>query len=75
MFTSNYETGSLSFYCLSNLEFDSLIRFGNWFNYWLLLMHLRSKIQSRTEKIRGKSGITLSLFDRNLKRLVFWFEL
>ena len=34
----------LSFYCLSNLEFGSLIRLGNWFNCLLLLMHIRSKI-------------------------------
>ena len=26
-----YRTGSPSFYCLSNLEFESLIRLGNWF--------------------------------------------
>ena len=70
MFTSNYGTTSLSFYCLSNLDFDSLIRLGNWFNCLLLLMHIRSKIESRTEKSRLKSGITLLLFDRNLKRLV-----
>ena len=63
MFTSNYGTGSPSFYCLSNLKFDSLIRLGNWFNCLLLLMHKCWKIHSRTEKSRGKSGITL--FDRN----------
>ena len=44
MFTSNFETGSPLFYCLSNLEFDSLSHFGNWFNCLLLLMHIRSKI-------------------------------
>ena len=44
MFASNYGTGSPSFYCLSNLEFDSLIRLGNWFNCLLLLMYIRSKI-------------------------------
>ena len=45
MFTSNYElTDSPSFYCLSILEFDSLIRLGNWFNCLLLLMHIRLKI-------------------------------
>ena len=60
----------LSFYCLSNVKFSSLIRLGNWFNCLLLLMHICSKIQSRTKKGRGKSGITLSLFDRNLEREV-----
>ena len=34
----------LSFYRLSNLEFDSLIRLENWFNCLLLIMHIRSKI-------------------------------
>ena len=42
----NSETGSPSFYLLSNLEFDSLIHLGNWlyFNCLLLLMHIRLKI-------------------------------
>ena len=44
MFTSNYGTGSPSFYCLSNLEFDSLIHLGNWFNCLLLLIRISSKI-------------------------------
>ena len=44
MFTCNYGTGSRSFYCLSNLEFDFFIRLGNWFNCLLLVMHLRSTV-------------------------------
>ena len=44
MFASNYGTGSPLFYCLSNLEFDSLIHLGNWFSCLLLLMHIHLKI-------------------------------
>ena len=44
MFTSNYGTSSPSFYCLSNLEFNSLIHLGNLFNCLQLLMYIHSKI-------------------------------
>lgn len=50
------DSGSPSFYCLSNLELNYLIRLGNCF---LLLMHIHTKIYSQTEKIREKSVITL----------------
>ena len=58
MFTSLRKLVLLPF-----LEFNSLIRLGNWFHCLLLLMHICSKTYNRTEKRRGKSGITLSLFD------------
>ena len=38
------ETFLLSFYCLSNVEFNSLINLRNWFNCLLLLMHIHEKI-------------------------------
>ena len=44
MFTSLQKFVFLSFYRLSNLEFNSLICLGNWFNCLLLLIHIRSKI-------------------------------
>ena len=69
MFTSNYGTGSPSFYCLGNLEFNSLLYLGHWFNYLLLLCLLVQKFEAELRKSKGKSGITLSLFDRNLKQL------
>ena len=57
MFTSLRKLVLLSFYRLSDLEFHSLIHLGNYFNCLLvLLMHIRSKIQSRTEQSRMKSG-------------------
>ena len=74
------ETGSTLVLRLIHLEFDSLIPLWSWFNYLLLLTHLLQKFLSRTEKVRGKSGITFSLFDTNLERLAcggsqFWSEL
>ena len=39
---------------------------GNWFHCLLLLMHIFSKIHSQTEQTRGKSGVTLSLFETNV---------
>ena len=43
-------------YHLSNLEFDSLICLGNWFNCLLLLMHIHSNIKAELRKLEGNLG-------------------
>ena len=43
-------------YCLSNLELDSLVRLGNWFNCFLLLMHINLKIKAELRKSEGNLG-------------------
>ena len=60
-FTSLRKLVLLSFYRLSNLEFDSMIRFGNRFNCLLLLMHVCLKIESLLRKTEGNLGHSQSL--------------